>query len=270
MPRSGQPGRDRRAGAHLLRIVSSSVGKLTPTGSSVGGPAEIIAPRTSHDGGPAPLRSRRSPHREELRDAWPLLSAEDRALSLRLVPRADAEDFFLGLPAHDQAELVLELPAEERRSWMRLLPPDDAADVIQEAPDDEREALLALLDEPTRREVTALLAYAEDDAGGLMNPRYARLRPDMTVDEAISYLRRQARDALETIYYVYVLDERPAPARRGVVPRAVRRRSAASACATSCGTDLVTVREDTDQEAVAGCSPSTTSSPSRSSTPRGG
>ncbi len=30
------------------------------------------------------------------------------------------------------------------------------------------------------REVGALLAYAEDEAGGLMNPRFARLRPDMT------------------------------------------------------------------------------------------
>ncbi len=52
----------------------------------------------------------------------------------------------------------------------------------------------------------ALLAYAEDDAGGLMSPRFARVRPDMTVDEAISYLRRQARERVETIYYVYVLD----------------------------------------------------------------
>src|SRR5207249_1745486 len=66
--------------------------------------------------------------------------------------------------------------------------------------------LLALLDEATRREVAALLAYAEDDAGGLMNPRYARVRPDVSADEAISYLRRQARAVLEIINYVYVLD----------------------------------------------------------------
>ena len=74
------------------------------------------------------------------------------------------------------------------------------------SPTSEREALLALLDEPTRREVNALLAYAEDEAGGLMSPRYVRLRPEMTVDEAISYLRRAARERVETIYYIYVLD----------------------------------------------------------------
>jgi magnesium transporter len=142
----------------------------------------------------------------ELEDAWPVLSPEERLEGLRLLPHADAEDLLLSLPARDQAEIILGMGPGERRSWMRLLPPDDAADVIQEAPDTEREALLALLDDPTRHEVGALLAYAEDDAGGLMNPRYARLRPEMSVDEAITYLRRQARERLETIYYVYVLD----------------------------------------------------------------
>ena len=38
-----------------------------------------------------------------------------------------------------------------------------------------------------------------------MSPRFARLRPEMTVDEAISYLRRQAAQ-LETMYYGYALD----------------------------------------------------------------
>jgi magnesium transporter len=52
----------------------------------------------------------------------------------------------------------------------------------------------------------ALMAYAEDAAGGLMNPRFARVRADVGVDEAISYLRKQAREHLENVYYVYVND----------------------------------------------------------------
>jgi magnesium transporter len=39
-----------------------------------------------------------------------------------------------------------------------------------------------------------------------MNPRYARVRPDVTVDEAISYVRKQAREVTEGVYYVYVID----------------------------------------------------------------
>ena len=38
-----------------------------------------------------------------------------------------------------------------------------------------------------------------------MNPRFARLRPEMQIDQAIAYLRRQAGQ-VETIYYAYVLD----------------------------------------------------------------
>jgi magnesium transporter len=142
----------------------------------------------------------------ELLEAWQVLSPEERLEGLRLLSHAAAEDLLLALPARDQAELILGMSPADRRSWMRLLPPDDAADVIQEAPEEARDGLLGLLDEPTRKEVAALLAYAEDDAGGLMNPRYARLRPEMSVDEAITYLRRQARERLENIYYVYVLD----------------------------------------------------------------
>ena len=136
----------------------------------------------------------------ELQDAWPLLSPSEQLEGFRLLAPADADDFFLSLNARDQAELLLTLPLGERRLWMRLLAPDDAADVIQEAPQEERARLLVLLDNATRTEVTALLAYAEDEAGGLMNPRYATVHPEMSVDEAISYLRRQARERLESCW----------------------------------------------------------------------
>jgi magnesium transporter len=142
----------------------------------------------------------------ELYDAWSVLSLEERIDAFELLKREAADDFFLQLGARDRAQLVLGLPAGERRLWMRMLAPDDAADLIQEAPSDERENLLLLLDEPMRREVKGLLVYAEDQAGGLMNTRYSRLRPDMTVDEAISYLRRDARGREKTVYYVFVVD----------------------------------------------------------------
>ena len=103
-------------------------------------------------------------------------------------------------------DLLAGLPPAERQIWMRQLAPDDAADLLQVLPLEQRGAYLALLDERARKEVVALLAYAEDAAGGLMSPRFVRVRPDMSVDEAISYLRRQARERVETIYYIYVLD----------------------------------------------------------------
>src|SRR5713226_1135862 len=124
---------------------------------------------------------------DELRASWTLLNERERLAAFAALPRDLADDLFMSLESWDQYELLQALPEGEKRIWMRLLPPDDAADLVQNAPHEQRTHLLQLLDDATRREVTALLAYQEDQAGGLMSPRFARLRPDMTVDEAISY-----------------------------------------------------------------------------------
>ncbi|XXX79506.1 magnesium transporter [Sorangium sp. So ce134] len=143
----------------------------------------------------------------ELREIWAVLSPEERIESFEHIDRSEVHGFFLSLSGQEQAAILLAMKSGERRLWMRLLAPDDAADVIQLVPPQERASFLEMLDEPTRREVAALLAYAEDAAGGLMSPRFARLRPDMQVGEAIRYLQRQAQEKLETIYYAYVLDQ---------------------------------------------------------------
>ena len=184
---------------------------------------------------------------QDLQEAWSLLVHADRLESFRALERPDAEDFFLSLSARDQAELLMALPPAERRSWMRLLAPDDAADLVQEIPHEQRDELLALLDDPTRQEVSGLLAYAEDDAGGLMSPRYARLRPDMTVDEAITYLRRHAAQRAETLTYAYVLT--PDHKLLGVVSyRDLITAKPDQHVEAIMRTDLVTVPEAMDQE----------------------
>lgn len=143
---------------------------------------------------------------EQLWERWPALSRHQRTKQFRELHTGEKADFFLELSAHDQSDLLLDLPEDQRHVWIRLLAPDDAADVIQEIGPERRDETLSLLDDPTRKEVIALLAYKEDEAGGLMNPRFARLRPESTVDQAISYLRKEA-PAVDNIYYAYVLDQ---------------------------------------------------------------
>jgi magnesium transporter len=190
------------------------------------------------------------PSDEDLRAAWPLLTSADRYDGFRmLAPRVVAEDFFVSLSAADQVDLVHSMPAAERRAWVRSLDPDDAADFLQEARDDERDGYLAMMDLAMRKEVGALLAFEEDDAGGLMNPRFARVRPDMPVEEALRYLRMQARERLETIYYAYCLDGEQRLF--GVVSlRELFAASAEKSVRDIMRTDLVTAREDMDQEAL--------------------
>lgn len=185
-----------------------------------------------------------------LLEAWPILDAEERVEGFELLDSATAADFFLGLPTREQAELIEHLGIARSRAWVRLLAPDDAADLVQAFPEDERPAVLALLDPAARREVVALLVYAEDAAGGLMNPRYMRLRPDITVEVAIRYLRRQAIRGIEVIDYAYVLD--PEMKLLGVVSfRDLFAAAPDKLVEEVMERELVTVSEETDQEAVA-------------------
>ncbi len=186
---------------------------------------------------------------DELLDRWPALSPRERLDAFRMIPLEKADDFFLELHSHGQLELLRMLPEGEHRIWLRLLPPDDAVDLIQLAPENSREELLRQLDDTTRREVAALLAHNEDEAGGLMSPRFARMRPELSIDEAISYLRRQAA-GVETIYYAYVLDE--GQHLLGVVTfrdlfSAERNRTVRDIMRT----EMITAHQEMDQEAVA-------------------
>lgn len=185
-----------------------------------------------------------------LGDAWAILTPEERMEGFTLLGRVDAEEFFLSLDARDQVSILEEMLPGERRSWMRLLAPDDAADVVQESPEEFKAELLGALDTPTRLEVSALLAYAEDEAGGLMNPRYLRVRPDMTVDEALLYIRKQAVQGIQIVNYAYALD--PQSRLQGVVSsRELFVSPSDKQVREIMHTDVYTVHEDTDQEAVA-------------------
>jgi len=181
---------------------------------------------------------------------WPALSNEERAEAFVLLAEDDRQGFFSSLKAADQAGILGQLPDTKAAVWMRFLAPDDAADLLQAADPEQRSRLAAMVDAPTRGEVQALLAYAEDEAGGLMSPRFVRLRPEVTVDVAIRYLREQTKKKPETLYYVYVLD---ADQRlKGVLSL----RELFSAPGDAVVSDLmhgdpITVSESTDQEDVA-------------------
>ena len=182
-------------------------------------------------------------------EEWPALSEEERVERFRALPPDEVNDFYLTLDPTEQAALMMALPAAERVLWIRLLDPDDAADLIQSRATDERAPLLDLLDEKTRAEVRALLAYAEDHAGGLMSPRFARVRPDATVEEAIRYLRKQAGQ-VETIYYAYVLDSQQRL--QGVISfRELFQAAGDTLVQDLMHTEIISVHEDLDQESVA-------------------
>ena len=65
---------------------------------------------------------------------------------------------------------------------------------------------MAQLSPRERRSTELLLAYPKETAGRIMNPKFIRLKPGMTVSAALAEVRRH-RDKAETIYVLPVSDD---------------------------------------------------------------
>eukprot|EP00903_Cladosiphon_okamuranus_P004477 g4475.t1 len=67
---------------------------------------------------------------------------------------------------------------------------DDIADVLQQLPGRVTGEVLELMSLQDRQRVESVLTYHEDSAGGLMNTDIVTVRPDITAEVALRYLRR--------------------------------------------------------------------------------
>lgn len=184
---------------------------------------------------------------EQLHESWAAVPREERSRFFKKLDTPHAQELFLKLNAEERASIISDLDVTGRTLWLRLLDPDDAVDVIQNFPHHERRALVDLFDNTNRNHINALLAYAEDDAGGLMNPRYVRVRPEMRVAEAVRYVHQQALGQVETMYYVYVLG--PDQELLGMLSfRELFTSPPGEFVNNVMHTDLITAQEEMDQE----------------------
>ncbi len=106
-----------------------------------------------------------------------------------------------------QASLVEQLSNERIADVLEEMSPDEAADLLAELPEDRSEELLNLMEKDEAADVRKLLTFPENSAGGIMNTEFVTLPVDLTAGQAISRLRDTANEA-ETVYYLYVTDER--------------------------------------------------------------
>jgi magnesium transporter len=117
-----------------------------------------------------------------------------------------------------QAEIINDLDPDTRRNYMKVYQPaeiavflnqldsDDVADILHELPVKTREEVLSDLGGELRAQVTELMRYEENVAGGLMAKELMKARVDWTVVQCIDEIRKQAEN-VSKFYTVYVVDD---------------------------------------------------------------
>jgi len=120
-------------------------------------------------------------------------------------------------PVEFQSEVVNGLYPDTRKNFLKAytsaeiitllnhLASDDAADILHELPIKDREEVLAGLDSELRTQVTELLRYEANVAGGLMAKELIKCRVHWTVVQCVEEIRKQAEN-VSKFYQVYVVD----------------------------------------------------------------
>ena len=132
---------------------------------------------------------------------------ESVTLIFRLLPKDQAAETFVEMESDMQEILIKGFSDHELREVLEEIYVDDAVDLIEEMPANVVKRILAQADPQMRKEINEILRYPEDSAGSIMTTEYISLRPDMTVAEAITKIRKTAVNR-ETIYTCYVTDHR--------------------------------------------------------------
>ncbi len=130
-------------------------------------------------------------HPAEIARLLESLPARERRLAWELI-EADLEGDVLSY-AGDEVRILLmrEMDAQELVAATEGLDTDDLVDILQDLPDVVIHTVLHSMDEQDRYRVVSALSYPEDTAGGLMNTDTITVRPDVTLDVVLRYLRQR-------------------------------------------------------------------------------
>ena len=144
------------------------------------------------------------------------MPACDIALLLESSPPANRKVLW-ELTDHDQqGEILEELNEDAKDGIIALMGPtnlasategmdtDGLAYVLRGIPDGLYRAVLEQMDAQDRQRVEQALAYPEDTAGSIMNTDTITLRPDVSIDVVLRYLRLKGEipEATDTLYVV--------------------------------------------------------------------
>ncbi|HKM28117.1 MAG TPA: magnesium transporter [Anaerovoracaceae bacterium] len=124
----------------------------------------------------------------------------------RLLPKDVSVDVFSYLPSDDQVEIVNGITDKEITYIIQELDFDDKIDILEELPANVVDKILEKTPKNERKLINTFLNYPDTCAGSLMTPDYISLQKDMTVAEAMAYIKKEGMDA-ETIYTCYVKDQ---------------------------------------------------------------
>jgi magnesium transporter len=136
------------------------------------------------------------------------LSDKDTHILFDLIEEEKSATVLVELEDDTREKLLSDLtPKEIAGEVIDNLESDDAADVIGELSKDKKEEVLAHVEDIERAsDISDLLTYPEDTAGGLMAKELIKVNENWNTLQCLKEMRKQAED-VKKVYTIYVVDD---------------------------------------------------------------
>jgi magnesium transporter len=145
----------------------------------------------------------RTLHPADIAEIIAELEPEQQAGIVEQLQAEELADVFEQLDEDEMADVAQHLNVEMLADVLDEMEPDMAADLLGELEPAQAAEVLGQMDEP--EDVTSLLTFDSETAGGIMNAPPPSLRRFWTVAEAVRFIKAQYADESQ-FYYLYVLD----------------------------------------------------------------
>lgn len=135
------------------------------------------------------------------------MPAAQRELVWDMVDPELEGDVLVELSEHVRAALIEGMEDEELLAVAEGMEVDDLAHLVADLPETVTLQLLKSLDQQDRERLSTVLSFPEDTAGSLMSTDAVSLRPDVTVEVVLRYLRMRG-ELPERTDRLFVVDRR--------------------------------------------------------------
>ncbi|MCK5155686.1 MAG: magnesium transporter [Spirochaetales bacterium] len=139
-------------------------------------------------------------------EAWQELDADETLTIFVDLPMNLKTDLISELSEHDQEFIISGLSVQNKQTLFQMMEPDDLVDILQGTSKEIRDAVWENLSDAGKKEMLFLLRYDEDDAAGLMTPRFLAVQTGITVSQAIQFIRANC-NSVEYLFSIYVIDK---------------------------------------------------------------
>ena len=133
------------------------------------------------------------------------IDPEEQEQVFSIIDTEMASDVLVEMEPGELDDFVDRIPPSKLAEMISEMAPDDQADFFGHMEEDEQKNVLEYLSEEDRAELTALLGYDEDSAGGIMTPEFCSIKVDATVQEAIVAIADEEYD--DPISMIFAVDK---------------------------------------------------------------